>query len=155
MNRIDGRARGAPDDSPAIERGSVAVELAVLVPILLMLVGMFAVGYRVWAVRASALSAAEAGARAASMAPTASAGEAMARSIVAANLAGLGVDCLDQRIGVDASGLALPAGQEGWVGVSVSCRVSFHDLVLPGSPGSMTVHADARERVDTYRERGS
>ncbi len=136
-------------------RGAVAVELALLAPVVLLLVGLFTMGYRVWAARAVTVSAAQAGARAASIAAGPDAGAQAARSTVLANLTGLGVRCAQQSIDADMAGLALPPGEVGSVRVEVTCRVDLDDLLLPGAPGSVTVRGAATERVDTFRERGS
>ena len=135
------------------DRGAVAVEMALLAPLVLMMVGLFAFGYRLWATRAAVESAAGAAARAASLASSPHSGETVARDVVLANLATLGIDCESAQVSPDTSALSRPAGQTGNVRVTVTCVVSMRDLVLPGAPGRITVTRSASEPIDTFRAR--
>ena len=135
------------------DRGAVAVEVALLTPVIVMLVGLFVFGYRFWATRAGVQSAAAAAARAASLASSPQAGARSARQLALANLDALGVGCRSSSVDTQTDALSLPAGQPGSVRVSVTCVVSMSDLVLPGAPGSLTVSRSAGEPIDTFRER--
>lgn len=137
----------------AADAGAVAVELALITPALMMVVGLLVFGYRFWEARAAVQSAAGAAARAASLAPTPDAAADAARRLALADLGTLGVHCATSSVTSDTSGLATPAGRAGTVRVSVTCVVSMTDLVVPGAPGSLSVTRSASEPVDSFRER--
>lgn len=134
------------------ERGSMAAEAVIVIPAILLLVALFAVGYRLWSARSAVAGAAEAGARAASLAGNPSTGQARAADAVAGNLQTLGVRCASQSLTADVGALAQPPGSEGSVSVTLTCVVDLRDLGLPGG-GSLTVTRSASERVDTFGER--
>ena len=147
------RTRRRRSSRQAGDRGAIAVEVALITPIVVMLMGLFTFGYRLWTARAGVQSAAGAAARAASLATTEEAGAAVARQLALANLDTLGVTCRSSAITSDTAALGNPAGEPGSVGVSVTCVVSLADLVLPGAPGTLSVTRSAREPIDTFRER--
>ncbi len=138
---------------PGRDRGAIAVEMALITPIVVMLVGLFAFGYRFWSARAGVQSAAGAAARAASLAENPEAGAVVARQLARANLDTLGVTCRSSVVTSQTAALASPAGEPGSVRVSVTCVVSMADLLLPGAPGALSVTRTASEPVDTFRER--
>ena len=135
------------------DRGAVAVELALLAPAAVMLVGLFVFGFRFWAARAAVESAAGAAARAASLAASPISAATAARDVALANLDTLGIGCSSTGITLDTGDLALPAGRAGTVSVSVTCVVSMRDLLVPGAPGTIVVTRAASEPIDTFRER--
>ncbi len=131
----------------ADERGSLAVELSVLAPILIAFMLLVVFAGRVAQVEADVRSAAQEGARAASLRANAASAEAAARATVAENLSASGVACPSAAVTVDASDLR--AG--GQVGVTVRCTTSFSDLAMVGAPGARDFTSTAIEVVDTYR----
>ncbi len=131
----------------ADERGSLAVELSVLAPILIAFMLLVVFAGRVAQVEADVRSAAQEGARAASLRASPASAEAAARATVAENLAVSGVACPSAVVTVDAS--ELRAG--GQVGVTVRCTTSFSDLAMVGAPGARDFESTAVEVVDTYR----
>ncbi|HET9128082.1 MAG TPA: TadE/TadG family type IV pilus assembly protein [Propionibacteriaceae bacterium] len=135
------------------DAGAVAVELALITPALMMVIGLLVFGYRFWEARAAVQSAAGAAARAASLAPSPDAGAAAARRLALADLDTLGVPCVTSSVTSDTSALSTPAGRAGTVRVSVTCVVSMTDLVVPGAPGRLSVTRSATEPVDSFRER--
>lgn len=143
----------APGAGSGRERGAVAVELVLIVPAIMLFVGLFAYGYRLWAARAAVLSAAESAARAATLAHDASQARTLAESAAASNLDTLGVHCSRRSIEADVSALTLPAGRPGVVNVSVHCVVSMSDLLVPGAPGSVTIDRSASEATNRFTER--
>lgn len=146
-------ARGGRTSGTRGDKGATAVEMALLTPVVIMLIGSFSYGYRFWTARAGVQSAAAAAARAASLATSPDAGSAVAQQVALANLDTLGVTCRSHAITSDTADLASPAGTSGAVRVTVTCAVSMSDLVLPGTPGALTVTRSAQESVDTFRER--
>jgi Flp pilus assembly protein TadG len=128
------------------ERGSMAVELAILtVPMVVILVFLAALG-RYSDARNQVNEAARDAAREAStyLTPTAAVtdGERVAR----AELSGV---CANPSIAIDTSQLH-PGGH---VTVTVGCAVSLGDLGLLKLPGSTTVTASSTSVVDTYVQR--
>lgn len=135
------------------ERGAVAVEVVLLVPAVLLVVGVLVAGWRLWSARTEVTDAAAAAARAATL--TSSASTAQEHSLTAARdaLQTLGLDCGQLAVSPDLSGFALPPGTPAEVHVAVDCRVSLSDLLVPGLPGSYQLHARATQPLDTFRER--
>lgn len=135
------------------ERGSMTLELAVLAPALLLLVGLLIVGGRVAIATGSVDAAARDAARTASIARTPDQARAQATSTATGILAAQGLRCATTTVEVGTSGFAVPVGQPAQVSATVTCRVDLADLALPGLPGSRTVTAAATSPIDTYRER--
>jgi len=138
---------------PPADRGSVSIELAILLPgfiALTLLAVMF--GRETIAQSAVDLAAHDA-ARAASLARTAAQaaadGEAAARSTLDARNAA----CDVLSVSIDTTGFAVPAGTPAQVTATVSCVVPLSDLSLPGMPGSFTMTSTFTSPLDTYRSR--
>src|SRR3954449_1397009 len=82
------------------ERGlSPAVELAVLLPALLLLLGIAIAGARIWSLRSTVTEAAYSGARAASLERSADRAGPVGRQVTAAELERHGVQCRGTDIG--------------------------------------------------------
>ncbi|GAA2094289.1 pilus assembly protein [Microlunatus panaciterrae] len=134
-------------------RGTAAVELALVVPCLVLLLGLMIAGGRVWFARETVEEAASTAARSASLARTGP------EAVKEGGLAGRhvlrtgGFGCADQSVRVDAGAFAVPVGQPATVTTRVACTVTFGDLLLPGMPGQMTITAVGSSALDTYRER--
>ncbi len=135
------------------EDGSVTLELTVLGPALLLVLGLVVVAARIEAAAAVVEHAAAAGARAASVARTAAAAEQAASRTVRENLTGQGVQCRSLRVAVDTAGFHRPVGADAQVSVSVGCAIALADQGVPGLPGSRQVDATAVSVLDTYRAR--
>lgn len=135
------------------ERGSASVELVIVVPALVIMLGLLVAGGRLWFARATIVEAAESAARAASLAR--SAGEAHGAGGRAAErtLATDGLTCGSDAVSIDTGAFAVPVGTPATVTTSVTCRVLFADLALPGMPGSIIVTARGAAALDTYRAR--
>jgi hypothetical protein len=72
-----------------------------------------------------------------------------------ATLDAQGLDCGDSLdVAVDTSGFGAELGEPATVTATVSCTVSFADLVMPGVPGGKTVVATYVSPLDRYRSRG-
>lgn len=133
------RARG--------ERGSVAVETAVIAPALVALLMLVVFAGRVSQAEAEVRRAASEGARAASLEFFEDAAQRAATERVAANLRENDVVCAELETEVDTSALR-PGGQ---VTVTVRCVADMADVALLGVPGQRTFVARAIEVVDRYR----
>ena len=131
----------------APERGSVAVEVAVIAPGLVALLLLVVFAGRVAQADGEVRRAASAAARAASLRQDPSGAEEAGRETAAANLRAGGVACGSLDTAVDTSRFA--AG--GTVAVTVRCTASMADVSLLGVPGSRTFTARSVEVIDRYR----
>jgi Flp pilus assembly protein TadG len=135
------------------DRGSAAIEAAILAPPLLVLIGLAIVGGRIQIAGGAIEAAAHDSARAASISRTA--GQARANAYAAANatLGQQGLHCANLTVQVDTAGFAVPVGQPATVAVAITCVVDFSDLVADGLPGSRTINASFVSVLDTFRTR--
>jgi len=131
----------------------VAIETALLVPVFVLVAAMATAGWRVWWASAQVQAAAESGARVASQAVDVNLARSRVSDVVSADLATAGLHCNDIKLTNDLAAVALPAGVPGTVGVGVTCSVGLSDLLIPGLPGSITVHGQANEAIDVFRGR--
>lgn len=132
------------------ERGTAAVELALLAPVLLVLVAVVSGAGRMVETKSAVLSVAREAARAAAEAPNANAAHDVAIATAQQVAEGLGLDPARLSIVQDPNGFARGAPYE----VSVSYQVSMADLPGLGLlPGSVTLGAEHAELIDTYRSR--
>jgi Flp pilus assembly protein TadG len=129
------------------QRGSLAIELSVLAPMLIAFMFLVVFAGRVAQAESEVRSAAHEAARAASLRGSATSAEAAAQATADENLATAGVACGSSTVDVDASDLR--AG--GQVAVTVRCTTSYADLAMFGVPGSRDFEVTAVEVVDTYR----
>ena len=145
MNRARVRRRSS--------RGTASVELAVLVPGLVMLLGLMMAGGRVWMARTAVTEAAFAAARSASLQRSAGAAHAVAVAAGQRALQSEGFGCAGRSVHVDVSAFSVPVGQPATIRSTVTCTVTFSDLLLPGMPGSLQLSGHGSSALDTYRER--
>lgn len=132
------------------ERGSIALETAVVAPALLLLVGLVAGAGRIALAEQAVQTAAAQAARDTSLAATPSAGVTAGRATTARVLAGQGLDCTSSTTSVAAAALGYPPGTPGSVTVTTTCRVRLSDLLVPGLPGSKTLTATSTMPRDTF-----
>ena len=135
------------------QRGSAAVEITMLVPALLLTLGLIVVGGRVWFARTTVNESAHAAARAASLERTAGEAGTAGRSAGAHSLATGGLRCASTTVEVNTAAFGVPVGTTATVTATVTCRVGFTDLLLPGLPGSIELQATGAAALDTYRSR--
>lgn len=133
------------------ERGSITVELAVLAPALLLLLGLLVFAGRIETSSASVEQAARAAARDASLARTSDAARSLSERAASRELARS--DCVSISVSTDTSGFAARLGDDGAVAVTVTCIVSIADLAVPGLPGTRAITASAVSPLDRYRSR--
>jgi Flp pilus assembly pilin Flp len=132
------------------ERGTAAVELALLAPVLLVLVAVVTAAGRVVQTKSAVLSVAREAARAGAEAPNAAAAHDAAIATAQQVAEGLGLDPARLSIVQDPHGFARGAPYE----VSVSYPVSMADLPGLGLlPGSVTLGAEHAELIDAFRSR--
>lgn len=128
--------------------GSSTIELVILTPMIVMLVGLALFTGRVATIKQDVISASRDSARAASArqfpGPASVDGEAAAVQTLAAR----NVSCQTLTVVVDTANLT-PGGS---VTSTVTCRVDLSDVTsLLGLPGSVTVEATSTAVVDRFR----
>lgn len=151
MNRLRQLRRQA---QAAGERGGLSIELAILAPALLALIGLIIVAGRTGGAHTNIDAAANNAARAASISRTPAEAHTNAMSAARTTLADRGMACPTPGITIDTTGVSSPVGQVGVVQVSITCTVQLADLGLPFG-GTRTVTADATSVVDAYRQRST
>lgn len=135
----------SPSRPAPAERGSVATELVLLVPVLVVLLVLVGFAGRVARAESTVRTAASQAARAASLRQTPGAAAADARAVASVGTRSLG--CVEQVVEVDTGSLR-PGGH---VSVTVRCRADFGDLGLLGVPGSRWFSARSVQVVDARR----
>ena len=143
MNR---RVQGA-------ERGSFALETAVVAPFVLGIILLVVFAGRYALATQSVNSAAASAARTASIARTASDARSTANSAAVLSLASQEISCATVDVKVDTSGFKAEVGLPATVAATVTCQLDLAGLSMIGLPGSMTISAESSSPLDTYRER--
>jgi Flp pilus assembly protein TadG len=129
------------------ERGSMAVEVVILAPVMLAFLMLIVMCGRLVAVRGDLEAAARDAARAASLERDPVSATASARQVVAGSLDKDSIDCQPAALSGDfVSG--------GYVQVNLSCRVSYAGLSLLALPGSAGINVHSAAPIDTYRRTG-
>ena len=145
--------RLAASRSTLSDRGSSALELTVLAPILLAFILVTIFGGRVALAHQATQAAATDAARAASISRTQQAAAGLARTTATTTLDQEGLRCTTTAVTLDTSAFSAPAGTPANITATVTCQVQLSDLVLPGIPGSRTVTSTVSSPLDTYRAR--
>lgn len=135
------------------QRGSATVEIVLVVPALVIVLGLLIAGGRLWFARTTVVEGAQAAARAASLARSAGAASQAGQSAGAQSLATAGLTCDGRGVAVNTSAFAVEVGTPATVTATVTCAVPFGDLLLPGMPGSISVSSTGYSALDTYRSR--
>ena len=144
------RTRGA---GPRGEAGSVAVEVALLAPALVLVLGLLVAGGRLWFARTTVVEAAQASARAASLARTPAQAAAVGTDAGRQSMTTAGLRCAGSSVQVSTAAFSVPVGTPATVTSAVSCDVAFGDVFLPGMPGSLHLTGRGSAALDTYRAR--
>ncbi|MEU1628233.1 TadE/TadG family type IV pilus assembly protein [Streptomyces sp. NPDC020096] len=135
------------------DRGSYAVETAVLVPVIFAVLGMLIAFGRITTTSGAVNSAAREAARAASLVRDPGTAQSDAEQAARSSLSGDGVPCTGVSVQVDTSGYNLPLGQTGTVTATVACTARLSDIGLPGLPGAKTLRSNFRSPIDAFRAR--
>jgi Flp pilus assembly protein TadG len=135
------------------EWGSATLELAILTPALLALLGLSVVAGRIQIASAAVEQAAAAGARDASLARDPATARVAATATANATLTRQGLACVHTSVTVDTTGFATRVGQPALVAATVTCTVDLDDVAVPGVPGARTLTAAATSPLDRYRAR--
>jgi len=139
----------------APDSGSVAIEAAILAPVLLTFVLIAVVAGRIQTTGGVVDAAARSGARAASLARSADGAQQAAAEAVQEVFKDRGVRCTDAAGSpVEFGTLETPTGTLRTVTVKVSCTVSLDYLLVAGTPGTKTMTSTFTSVVDRYRGTG-
>lgn len=128
------------------ERGSAAIEVVLMIPVLVMFMLLVVAGGRFVSIRADVEAAARDAARAASFERSGEAARSVARTTVADQLDPFW-NCQTARLDGD-----FEAG--GVIDVTVDCDVPVDDLGLVGLGGSVPVKVTGSAPLDTFRRTG-
>ena len=135
------------------DAGNAALELVVLAPVILFLLGLVIAAGRTSIAQGSVDAAARDAARQASISLTPGAAQAAAQSSAQAALSRDGLDCTPV-VRVNTSQFAtVRVGLPATVTAKVWCRVPLSDLVVPGMPGSRLLKYQFTSPLDPFRER--
>lgn len=132
------------------DRGNAAVEGAVYLAGLLLLVGLIILGGKLAVARQSLNHVAFQAARTASLQRDAGAAQSQAQSQAAATLANQHLTCVSSSTSVDVSGFGAPLGEQASVTATTTCTMPLGSLL-----GSTTVNitATATSPIDAWRAR--
>jgi hypothetical protein len=137
----------------AAEDGNAPLELLILAPVILALIGLVIAAGRTSVAQGSVDAAARDAARQASISMTAAAAHQAALSTANAALRADGLHCKAVvRLSLE-PGFSTPPGQPAQVSASVSCTVALSDLLVPGVPGTRRLTAKFTSPIDPYRSR--
>lgn len=137
---------------PDRERGSESVELAILLPVAVLVLAMLVIGARITLVGNRMTGVAGIAAREASLARSSSAATQLATAAATQALADRQLHCTDIRVTVDATGFVSAPGTAAVVTVDVACSVDLSDIGAPGLPGSRTLRDVATSPLDPARD---
>jgi Flp pilus assembly protein TadG len=147
VNRHAGTPRGRG------ESGSVAVEIALLAPVLVLVLGLLVAGGRLWFARTTVVEAAQTSARAASLARSPGQAATVGGDAGRESMTTAGLRCATSSVRVSTAAFAVPVGTPATVTSDVTCSVPFGDVFLPGMPGSIDLVGHGSAALDTYRAR--
>jgi len=131
----------------------MTLELAILAPALLALLGLVIAAGRVEVAGAAVEQASAAAARAASQARSAETARQAAVQAAQSELSGQGLQCGDLTVTVDTTGFSATVGTPAQISAHVACPVRLSDVSVPGMPGSRRLTADTVSVLDRYRSR--
>jgi Flp pilus assembly protein TadG len=135
-------------------RGSAAIEMAILMPMFLALFTAAVVLGRAGNAISVVEMAAYDGARTASLARDAGTAHRVATATVAQSLSSQGLACVGgPAVEVDTSGFSQPVGTPASVTVKVICWVTYGDVDLVGVPADQPISASFVSPLDQYRVR--
>jgi hypothetical protein len=135
------------------QRGSIAIELAILTPAVIMFFAVMVVAGRITLAQQAAEAAASDAARTASLARTAVAAEDQAETAAMTSFASQGIECIDLTVTVNTAEFELDPPEPAVVSVEVFCLVQLADVALPGIPGEAELTGTFTSPLDRYRSR--
>lgn len=140
------RGRRRRDD----QRGVNSIEAAIALPLLFIFLALVIAGGRIGLAKMTVTSAAQAGARAASLERTAAEAKVATHDVATAQLN----EVCTPRVRTSTGGFAVPVGQPASVSTTVTCTANLSDVALPGLPGTITLTGASTSPLDLFRGRG-
>nr|WP_272923755.1 TadE/TadG family type IV pilus assembly protein [Streptomyces sp. SID3343] len=137
---------------PRGDGGSVALETAILVPVLALLVAVMVAAGRITMAGGAVDAAAKAAAREASLARNPYDAATRADAAARHTLDQRGLSCASVSVSLDTSEFAPPAGPAR-VRATVRCTVHLSDAAVPGMPGAKSMTSTVVSPVDRFRDR--
>jgi Flp pilus assembly protein TadG len=134
------------------DRGSESVELAILLPVAILVLAMLVSGARIALAGDRISGVAGIAARDASLARSAAAAQQAATASATDALTDRDLHCADVQVRVDTSGFTSTPGAPASVTVVVECTVDLSDLGVAGLPGSRTLRGTATSPLDPARD---
>ena len=134
------------------DRGSESVELAILLPVGILVLAMLVIGARIALAGDRVSGVAGIAARDASLARSATAAQQTATASATDALADRNLHCADVQVSVDTSGFNSAPGAPASVTVAVACTVDLSDIGVAGMPGSRTLRDTATSPLDPARD---
>lgn len=135
------------------DAGNAALELVILAPVLLGLLGLLIAAGRTTIAQGSVDAAARDAARQASVSATPADAQAAGRASALAALRQDGLDCAPVVLIDTSQFTSVPPGRPASVTATVTCAVPLADLALPGLPGTAPLRASFSSPLDVYRSR--
>jgi Flp pilus assembly protein TadG len=135
------------------QRGSIVIELALLLPVMMLVLSSAWVANRTSFAARIVDAAAYASARAASLSRDGDTARARATTSATDTLALQDLHCSQLTIDVDVSQFARRVGPPANVTVTLVCVVNMADIAMPGMPGERTVWGRYTSPIDQYRAR--
>ncbi len=134
------------------DRGSESVELAILLPVGILVLAMLVIGARIALAGDRISGVAGIAARDASLARSAAAAQQAAIASATDALGDRDLHCADVQVQVDTSGFNSAPGAPASVIVAVACTVDLSDIGVAGLPGSRTLRDTATSPLDPARD---
>jgi hypothetical protein len=134
------------------DSGSESVELAILLPIGVLILAMLIVGARIALAGDRISGVAGIAARDASLARSADAATQIATSSATTALTSANLHCINVQVTADTSGFAAAPGTPASITVKVACTLDLSDIGVAGLPGSRTLTDTATSPLDPGRD---
>ena len=146
------RRGGRPPSHRRDDRGSASVELALLLPVGIMVFALMVIGGRIALAGDRISGVAGIAARDASIARSPGEAQSIAQSSATDALRGDGLHCTDIRVHADTDGFSAAPGTPASITVDVWCTVDLSDIAVTGMPWSKTLHDAATSPLDPARD---
>ena len=152
MSRRTQPVRARPGRRCRDDRGSESVEMAILLPVGILILAMLVIGARIALAGDRISGVAGIAARDASLARSAAAAQQIANASANNALADRNLHCAEVQVSVDTSGFSSAPGTPAAVTVTVACTVDLSDIGVAGLPGSRTLRDSATSPLDPARD---
>lgn len=136
------------------DRGSISVELVILLPIFLAALGLMLFAARTAQAGNAVTEIADAAARTASLQRTPQQAKIQAENEARVALQNTSLVCESMSVSADVADFTMALGATGSVTTTVTCNVRLSDLSgVPGMPGTHTITRTGVSPIDPWRQR--